>query len=237
MDGRFSDFVPMPKILMIHGGQMRVNRICGFLFLLTCCMTGSAIGSESVTGGIIGGLLPSPKFLKGSVDGEVYTTPDKSFRVALPYGGDAYEWNYAVVREGQDAENVTWVIFGPGAFNRNFYHAVLIKRAIADTFDEQVNAVYASRTKGLASVGGPFRRLEEKKADANGRKSVYGVFENDAQFLVLTVIDMGVGVASLQLQVPKDAIRDVDRTRAQLISRDYGSFNTFFDSFSSLTSK
>ena len=129
------------------------------------------IAGCSSTGGTIGGLLPAPKAVKGKVEGTLYTAPDNSFRVATPYS-DPYEWKYAEVREDRDGNNVTWVIFGPAAFDKNIYHAVLVKHPITGSFDQQLAIIFNNKTK--ARPGSSFTRLADLRFDARGHREGMG---------------------------------------------------------------
>lgn len=87
---------------------MRTYLLAVFFALAT-----GLVGCDS-TGGTIGGLIPAPKLLKGSVAGDTYTSPDHAFQVQIPYPPslDDYQWKYAKVTEGSDGNSTTWVILG-----------------------------------------------------------------------------------------------------------------------------
>ena len=88
--------------------------VVGLALLLAAC---------SGTGGIIGGLVPAPKFLDGKVDKSTYYAPNNAFSVRLPHppeqsAADRNEWIYTKVHEINDGPIVA-VVFGPAAFDRN----------------------------------------------------------------------------------------------------------------------
>ncbi|MCC5855551.1 MAG: hypothetical protein JJU10_07745 [Idiomarina sp.] len=57
-------------------------------------------------GGTIGGLIPAPKILNGSLDGMRYTAPNETFSVVAPVESSS-EWLYTKVHEATDtAENI-----------------------------------------------------------------------------------------------------------------------------------
>ncbi|MBK8016147.1 MAG: hypothetical protein IPK20_05125 [Betaproteobacteria bacterium] len=70
------------------------------LSVVTCMVFGSIVlsGCES-TGGIIGGLIPAPKFTKGSLDAGVYTSKDRKFAVASPFEPGSNEYTYMEIKE------------------------------------------------------------------------------------------------------------------------------------------
>jgi hypothetical protein len=109
------------------------------------------------TGGTIGGLVPAPKILQGSIDNNVYTAKDKRFTVSVPHAQGSYEYTYMQVKE-QYGPVEDYVSFGPAAINQSIYRIDLVTpppgrslpdldtvapRAIANV-EQQAQAVYGS---------------------------------------------------------------------------------------------
>jgi len=75
----------------------------------------------ATTGGDIGGLVPAPKFLSGSIDdNNVYIAKDKRFTVAVPFAADTDNHRYMKVKE-EYGPNEDYVSFGPGAVDQRIY--------------------------------------------------------------------------------------------------------------------
>ncbi|MCU7846103.1 MAG: hypothetical protein KZQ93_19890 [Candidatus Thiodiazotropha sp. (ex Monitilora ramsayi)] len=72
------------------------------------------------TGGIIGGLIPAPKFLDGEIENNIYTSKDKMFSVRIPHIQDSYEYKYMEVKE-QYSDLGVYISFGPAAFDKSIY--------------------------------------------------------------------------------------------------------------------
>lgn len=190
-----------------------------------------AISLTGCTGGTIGGLLPAPKFLKGSVENNTYTAPDKSFKVSLPYK-DPYEWQYAQVKEERDNEDVTWVIFGPAAFDKNLYHVVLVKHPLTESLEKQTAITYENQVGRRTKLqGSPYSKIADLRFDYKGRMSSYGVFENDKQFLILVTLDLGDKFAAFDVDAPKVEDLDQNKMRSAISNRSWERFNNFVQSF------
>ncbi len=182
-------------------------------------------------GGTIGGLLPAPKILKGAVENNVYTASDQSFKVALPYK-DPYEWQYAQVKEERDNDDVTWVIFGPAAFDKNLYHVVLVKHAVTESLEKQTAITYENQVGRRTKLqGSPYTKIADLRFNYKGRISSYGVFENEKQFLILVTLDLGDKFAAFDVDAPKFENLDQDKMRSAISNRTWERFNNFVLSF------
>ena len=85
------------------------------LFILSILVAGC-----QSTGGIIGGLLPAPKFLDGEIKNNIYTSKDKIFSVQVPHIQDSYEYKYMEITE-QYYNVGAYISFGPAAFDKSIY--------------------------------------------------------------------------------------------------------------------
>jgi hypothetical protein len=94
-------------------------------------IAGIALSGCATTGGDIGGLLPAPKFLKGSITGDVYTSSDGSLSIAVPHKEGSYEYKYMQVKE-QYSPLGDYISFGPAALDRSIYRVETAKRATSD---------------------------------------------------------------------------------------------------------
>jgi hypothetical protein len=95
---------------------------CVFLLLVAVVIFGC-----ETTGGVIGGLIPAPKFLKGEIQNNTYTSKDKSFSIAVPHTQESYEYKYMQIKE-QDLEYGSYVSFGPAALDQTIYRVETAKR-------------------------------------------------------------------------------------------------------------
>lgn len=89
-------------------------------------------GCES-TGGIIGGLFPAPKFLKGDITNNIYTSKEKKFSIQVPHKEGSYEYTYLNIKE-QYNEHGTYISFGPAAFDKSIYRRVRGRRYLKIIF-------------------------------------------------------------------------------------------------------
>jgi hypothetical protein len=77
-------------------------RACILVFVVTALGAGC-----SSTGGPIGGLIPAPKFTKGTLAAGRYTAKDKSFSVAVPFPpGSAGHAAMEIVEKSEDGGNL-----------------------------------------------------------------------------------------------------------------------------------
>jgi len=149
--------------------------------LLATLIIALAVSScSSGTGGIIGNLLPAPKFLDGEVKGDTYYSPEGAFNVKLPHPPDSnkqdnYEWLYTKIHEIKDT-SVIGIVLGPAAFDRNMYHAVLIREIgtpNGEPMEEYAKTVferkYQSRNRGL-------ELKHYSKSKQNGKDFYYAVY-------------------------------------------------------------
>lgn len=84
--------------------------------LLTACNS---------TGGIFLGLVPLPKFTKGTIEAGLYRPKDESFAVWAPYSdaetdAEEYEWTYTKITE-RTMDGTYQVDFGPGALDASVF--------------------------------------------------------------------------------------------------------------------
>ena len=178
------------------------------------------------TGGTVGGLIPAPKFLKGEVSQDIYTAPEGAFSVRLPYSTTSNEWTYAEVREVQDGP-VTGVIFGPGAFDRNYYHAVLLKMSIPEDKDAYVEKLFSRKA---ADRPGNFREIVSEQFLTRGNQTYYSAYESNTGYLVLSLTDLGNSFFVVEADVSKGGARGQTNSE-ELQNRMWVVFNEMLSSF------
>lgn len=203
-------------------------------FFLLALLTLSAC---SHTGGIIGNLVPAPKLLKGNVDGDIYHSPDGAFSVQLPHppsisNRERYEWTYSQVREIQDRP-VIGVVFGPAAFDLNYYHAVLIRLPMKSDKDKYVKSVFDSKVKGRS---GTYTQRHYEKFDLNGKDCYYTVYESGNDYLVLSLTDNKTSFYAVEADVSSNSAVGKP-TFEMLTGRSWELFNKFLRSFNVLNDK
>src|SRR5487761_596756 len=131
----------------------------------------------STTGGDIGGLFPAPKFLKGSIENNVYTSKDKLFSIAIPHKQGSYEYKYMQVKE-EYHNGYDYVSFGPAAFDQSIYRVEVVPRAppgearpslneAASKFLMQVEQMMQNAYGAQAVV------TQSNKTQVNGRNALY----------------------------------------------------------------
>jgi len=72
----------------------------------------------------------SPGGIKGTIHGEIYTAPDSSFVVEVPFSGmiPSDEGRYLLIRDNWSPDGTFNVTFGPAAYNRAFYRIMVEQR-------------------------------------------------------------------------------------------------------------
>ena len=178
--------------------------------------------------------MPAPKILKGHVDGDRYYSPDKAFSIQLPHppstsNDDRYEWTYTEVRELKDRP-VIGVIFGPAAFDKNYYHAVLIRAPMKDSKDDYVQSVFKSKLK---DAGGAYTQKHYEKYSLNGKDCYYAVYQGGSGYAVMSLTDNKTSFYAVDVQV-STASAVGKPTLDELVERKWGLFNRFLDSFTVL---
>lgn len=131
----------------------------------------------STTGGTIGGLLPAPKFLKGEIKDNRYTSRGNSFSVAVPHEMGSNEYKYMQVKE-QYFEKGAYVSFGPAAMDQSIYRLEISIRNTPDSkniqFDDVVPKVVEAYKEQLKKAYGTALKEEEARRDSiNGKKAYY----------------------------------------------------------------
>lgn len=172
----------------------------------------------STTGGDIGGLFPAPKFLKGSIDNNIYTSKDNNFTIAVPHAQGSYEYKYMQVKE-EYHNTYDYVSFGPAAFDQSIYRVEVVPRAppgearpsldeVASKFLTQVEQMMQNAYGAEPAV------IQNNKTQINGRNALYWQLKqvvptgklNSSNPVNLThdiyVIDFGdaVGIVWAQIQ-------------------------------------
>jgi len=154
------------KTLGIKGIAMNVTKIIiVFVFSL------SVVGCSS-TGGIIGGLFPAPKFIKGKIENDVYTSKNEDFSVAIPHKDGTYEYTYMQIKE-QYNKLGAYISFGPAAMDQSIYRLEIGKKLSLESkdvvFKDAVDAIIANYTQQLeAGYNSKLELVKKEKTTING---------------------------------------------------------------------
>lgn len=149
--------------------------------ILGACIAG--LSGCASTGGDIGGLVPAPKFLKGSIDNNVYTAQDKRFTVAVPHAQGSYEYTYMKVKEQYNPLD-DYVSFGPAAFDQDIYRVDVAFRAtpgsMVPSFGDTAPKMLAEFQKqGEQAYNAPFSPLSDEMTQVNGHTARHWQFKQD----------------------------------------------------------
>lgn len=209
-----------------------MNRLFSFLVLVAVINLASCSGS----GGTVGGLVPAPKFLKGKVVGDTYFSDRSAFKVRLPHPptgseNDQYEWTYTKVHEINDKDMVG-VVFGPAAFDRNVYHAVLSKIPMKAPKGQYAIQVLEAR---MQSFNEPYDLKTSKDFNLNGKRTFYAVYEAGSRYVAVSLTDNTDNFYMVEIDIPKDSTQDGFSLK-KLISKEWGAFNGMLESFAVLDS-
>lgn len=206
-----------------------------FRIIFTLFMAITVSSCSSATGGIIGNLFPAPKFLDGEIKGDTYYSPQDVFHVTLPHPPninktDNNEWLYTQIHEIND-RSVIGVVLGPAAFDKNIYHAVLIRETGTpnnEPVEEYVKSVFKRKSVGRN------RGLELKhysKSVKNGKDFYYAVYAGNNTYLVLSMTDNNDSYYVVEADISDDSSFDKFESLEQLINNQWDLFNTMYDSF------
>lgn len=197
-----------------------------------------ALASCATTGGDIGGLFPSPKFLKGIIKGDIYTTNDGSLSVAVPHKEGSYEYTYMQVKE-QYSPLGDYISFGPAALDKSIYRVETGKRvspnsAVTGIEEIASKIVEGYKTQLTQSYGTTPEQLSSSVETINGRRAYYWHFRqtvppgkyisnSNATFSHhVYVLDMEQGPAIAWVQLPPERVTRpalAHRAFAQSIAR------------------
>jgi len=175
----------------------------------------------STTGGDIGGLFPAPKFLKGSIDNNIYTSKGKLFTIAVPHAQDSYEYKYMKVKE-EYTKNNDYVSFGGAAFDQSIYRVNVTMRAtpgsMQPSFDTIAPELLSNSEQQIQKAYGTEPVvLQSSKIQINGQETYYwqlhqevpaGVLISDRAVTVdheIYVIDFKYAVALIWVQSSMDS--------------------------------
>ena len=189
-------------------------------YLLASCSSG--------TGGIIGGLVPAPKFLDGEVTDGIYASPENAFTVRTPYTEkEHYEWSYTQIHEVKD-KNVIGIVFGPAAFDKNNYHAVLIRLPINNPDKEEyINALFDKKADERSSL---MQKKHEATFRHNDSNAYYAVYEKENSFFIVTLVDQGDYFYVIEADVIKKY--SLDKVDIEILKkRSWNRYNRIFNSF------
>lgn len=195
---------------------MKIRIIASLLTGLSLiCLAGC-----STTGGDIAGLVPAPKFLKGSIANNIYTSKDKRFAVSIPHDQKSYEYTYMQVKEVY-GDREDYVSFGPAAFDQSIYRVDIMARPVQGAAPLKLDEV---APKLLASAEQQVQKgydskpalVESNKTQINGHDAYYWQFKqvvpagklnsgNPVTLLHdLYVIDFGSVFATVWVQSPEN---------------------------------
>jgi hypothetical protein len=132
------------------------------------------------TGGTIGGLFPSPKFLKGEIKNGTYTAQDKSFSVAIPHKEGTEEYRHMQVKE-QGNEFGAYVSFGPSALDQSIYRVEIARRISAGSEKVQFDEVAPKIVEGFKAqlkngYGSELKEQAARQESLKGKKAYYYQF-------------------------------------------------------------
>lgn len=183
--------------------------------LMVICLV--LAGCET-TGGTIGGLFPSPKFLKGEIKNGTYTAQDKSFSVAVPHKEGTEEYRHMQVKE-QGNEFGAYVSFGPSALDQSIYRVEIARRVVAGSEKVKFEEIAPKIVEGFKAQlkNGYDSELKEqasRQESLGGKKAYYyqfiqlvpaGKLSNKPETLTheAYVIDFGKGAAIVWVQKPE----------------------------------
>ena len=151
-----------------------MNTVCKSLSVIALVTFVSGCAS---TGGSVGGFFPAPKFLKGDIENNVYTSKDKRFTVSIPHQMVSYEYKYMKVKE-QYKENGVYVSFGPAAYNYSIYRYknIVYPKGIKNTVSMNTvahNVIEDSKKKMLEMYDTHPTVLEKSQIKINGHKAYH----------------------------------------------------------------
>jgi len=175
----------------------------------------AALAACASTGGDIGGLFPAPKFLKGDIEGNVYTAKDKRFTVSVPHVQGSYEYTYMQVKE-QYGTVEDYLSFGPAAINQSIYRIDFVTAPTGqslpdlDTVAPKMLKVVEQEAQG--AYGGTITAGDQTKLAIGGHNAYHweltqtvpkGKLANVAVDLVHQVyqIDFGRSMATIWVQI------------------------------------
>jgi hypothetical protein len=201
-------------------------KIKQFLFVFIIFTT-YVISACAATGGSIGNLIPAPKFLKGNIENDIYTTQDKTFSIMVPHKSESYEYKYMQVKE-QSSEYGAYVSFGPAAMDQSIYRVETGSRTSSSMSVEdaapKIVEDYKSQLKNAYGI-----KPTEVSANQNlinGKKAYYwqltqlvpaGKFNSEHEVLLthhVYVIDFEKSAAIIWVQIPDTTSTAVIEPRA-----------------------
>ncbi|PVZ71846.1 hypothetical protein [Pelagibaculum spongiae] len=192
------------------------------------------ISACSGTGGAIGGLIPAPKLLKGNVSGDIYYAQDGSFQVNLPHppSVSSSEWRYTKVTEGT-TDTFTKVIFGPAAFDINFYHVTFIKQSEINGFSSHSDQLFNDVTKMQVyrEVHEP-KQLVKKSIVINGNKGFYSAHQmGPSQWLLAAVVYFDDSYYVVEADISRSVKGPFNPSEEEVINMEYQVFNRLLEGF------
>jgi len=195
---------------------------------------------SACAGGTVGGLFPAPKILSGDVSGDYYTSKYDAFKVQIPHPPsksqkDSYEWKYTRVEEIDQVDPtgtkaVVGAVFGPGAYDQNLYHAVLIQESMKSPKDDYAKETFRKKADSRSI------QLAEDHYESfmlNGRKVYYAVYKGTSQYLVLSLTDNGNSFYAVEADVILTKPRFPESIDS-LYTRQWEKFNSMLESFTVL---
>jgi hypothetical protein len=196
-----------PQSLCLNSVPRLVRAVALLLTLAGC----------STTGGTVGGLLPAPKMLKGTIENDTYRAPDGLFQVGCPQPKGSYEYKYMAVKELYGPKG-DYVSFGPAAFDQSIYRVNITgrtdDRGATVPFEQAAElAVQAFSATLEKTYGAPLVSQAHEKSVVNGlpaltwtltqtlpgqrARGAAGVLTHE-----VAALDAGINIAILWVQTP-----------------------------------
>lgn len=134
----------------------------------------------SSTGGIVGGLVPAPKILKGKVESSVYHAADGSFVVNTPAPEHSYEYTYMEVKE-QYLKTGAYVSFHSSAAPYELYRVEIGKQLDKSKpslkFEYLVDALLKNYKQQLLAYGSEAIEQRRVETSLDGKRAMFVILK------------------------------------------------------------
>jgi hypothetical protein len=191
------------------------------------------------TGGLMGGLVPLPKILKGTLQGDTYLAPDGLFSVKSPYAKGSGEYTSMTIKELYGPKG-DYVSFGPAELDQSIYRVNITgrrnERGELVPFEQAAQMAVESFSQDLKQgYGVPLIELTHGQRTVQGtpgltwkfsqtvapHSSLLNATSGEVFWHEVVALDAGENIVLLWVQVPKSCLEFVCRGKSDAFIESY----------------
>ncbi|MCP3915621.1 MAG: hypothetical protein GY711_08710 [bacterium] len=199
-------------------------------------------------GGTHSGISPMPEDIRGTIEGDAYTSEDGSFSVDVPHPRGTYEHEYMQIAEVARAGG--WSVqFGPAGLDETLYrvdYVPMVEGAPGVEIGAVAEPLFARSLRPIeAESGGEAVRAAYEETTVGGHAAIFAAYEHqvpskrrafgtdvagETRFHSMYLVDYGDATATFWVTVPVAKPEQVPAVRNAVVGRRHRDTERFVES-------